>query len=330
MPALDRIRAVLADEARAVQALADQIHDQAATLEAVVARIVGNCGEHLPGRLITTGVGKAGFVARKIAATFASTGTPSLFVHPTEARHGDLGMIRRDDVVLAFSNSGASEEVTTLIPSLRHIGCVVIAIVGDSASPLSRLADQTLVIGRVTEACPLGLAPSTSTTVMLALGDALALATLEARDFTPERYARFHPGGALGRRLMTCAEAMRGSDRMAIAKPGTTIAEAMRLISRSRTGSVVLVDGDGLMSGVFTDGDLRRKLLATDDPVALLHHPVAAHATSPGLRILGGDLVQSALRLIAERKINELPVVDEAGRPIGLLDVQDLADRGFS
>jgi arabinose-5-phosphate isomerase len=330
MAAIDRIRAVLDDEARAIRDLCAHINDQADMLESAVKTIVSSCGEGLPGRLVTMGVGKAGLIARKIAATFASTGTPSLFVHPTEARHGDLGMIRENDVVLALSNSGASEEVIAIIPSLRHIGCTLLAIVGDEQSPLATHADGILSIGRVTEACPLGLAPSTSTTVMLALGDALALAVLEARAFTAEHYARFHPGGALGRKLMTCAEVMRKGNRMAIANPTTTISEAMCSISQARSGSVVLIDADARMAGVFTDGDLRRELLRAQDPAALLRDLVANHATRPGLRVRDTDLIGTALHIFGERHINELPVVDADGKPVGTLDVQDLADRGFA
>lgn len=327
---LARFRHVLASEAAAITEVLASLDAQTSALTASVARIVSACGEGHPGRLIATGVGKAGFVARKIAATFASTGTPSLFLHPTEARHGDLGMVAAQDVVLAFSNSGASEEVVALLPSLRHIGVAVIAIVGDTTSPLARHADHVLSIGRVIEACPLGLAPSTSTTAMLALGDALALTVLEQRRFTPEHYARFHPGGALGRKLTTCGEVMRTGERVAIAAPGVTVLDAMRLISRARTGSAIIVDADGRMSGIFTDGDLRRRLAEAIDPAALLRQAVATVATSPGLRIAHNELVESALRLCAQRKINELPVVDGDQRPLGIVDVQDLADRGFA
>lgn len=327
---LVRFRLVLATEAAAIATLAESVAEQGQALTASVHLIVATCGEGQPGRLITTGVGKAGFVARKVAATFASTGTPSLFLHPTEARHGDLGMVAPSDIVLAFSNSGASEEVVALLPSLRHIGVRVLAIVGDPGSPLAIHADHVLSIGHVVEACPLGLAPSTSTTTMLALGDALALTVLEQRRFTPEHYARFHPGGALGRKLTTCRDAMRTGDRVAIAGPGATVLDAMRLISRARTGSAIIVDGDGRMTGIFTDGDLRRRLAEAGDPASLLRQAVASVATVPGLRIRDDELVQSALRLCAQRKINELPVIDGDQRPLGIVDVQDLADRGFA
>lgn len=321
---------VLSSESAAIASVADTLASQQDAITQAVHAITSRCGEELPGRVVTTGVGKAGFIARKIGATLASTGTPSLFLHPTEAKHGDLGCVRRDDIVLAFSNSGSSEEIVSLIPSLRLIGCTVIAMVGKINSPLALHADIVLHIGAVAEACPMGLAPSTSTTTLLALGDALAIAILEQRKFTPEQYARFHPGGALGRKLMTCQEVMRGTDRIAIAPPGTTVADAMRHISQARTGSIMCVDAKGNLVGIFTDGDLRRRLLASPDPSTLLHSQVHDVATSPGLRISASELVEKALNLCASKKINELPVVDDLGRPVGLIDVQDLADRGFA
>lgn len=324
------ITRILRLEAEAVARLAADTAEQAAALRAACALIGERCGDGKPGRLVVTGVGKAGLIGRKIAATFASTGTPSLFLHPAEARHGDLGMVQAGDVVLAFSNSGASDEVLALLPSLSHIGTPVIAVVGEQQSPLGRHAAVTLSIGRVVEACPLGLAPSTSTTAMLALGDALALAIQEQRRFTPEQYARFHPGGALGRKLMTCAEAMRTGNRLPIAQPGTTVVDALRAITQARAGSVVLVDETGRLRGIFTDGDLRRKLTTAGDPAEIMRAPLDRLATIPCRSVRADALVQTALHLCAEKKINELPVVDADNRLVGLLDVQDLVDRGFA
>lgn len=329
-PVLTSVVRVLEAEALALRQLADAAPEQAAALARAVDLVVARCGDGRPGRLVATGVGKAGLIARKVSATFASTGTPSLFLHPAEARHGDLGMVQAGDVVLAFSNSGASDEVVALLPSLTHIGAAVIALVGVAESPLARHATVTLSIGRVAEACPLGLAPSTSTTAMLALGDALALTVLERRRFTPEQYARFHPGGALGRKLMTCAEAMRTGARLPVARPGTPVVDAIRAITTARAGSVVIVGDDGRLQGIFTDGDLRRKLMEAPDAAALLRAPVEAVATIPCRAVRDDELVQTALRLCAEKKINELPVVDGDGRLVGLLDVQDLVDRGFA
>lgn len=321
---------ILRHEAAAVASLAEDAIAQGDALRRACALLLERCGDGKAGRLVVTGVGKAGLIGRKLAATFASTGTPSLFLHPAEARHGDLGMVQTADLVLALSHSGASDEVLALLPRFSHIGAPVIALVGDPASPLGRHAAVTLSIGSVTEACPLGLAPSTSTTVMLALGDALALTVLEQRRFTPEQYARFHPGGALGRKLMTCAEAMRSGSRLPIARPGTSVTDALRAITQARAGSVPLVDDAGKLRGIFTDGDLRRRLAAADDPAAIMRAPVEQLASIPCRSVRGDELVQAALRLCAEKKINELPVVDGSGLLIGLLDVQDLVDRGFT
>ncbi len=319
---------ILRLEAQAVAALADQAHLQADALGRACDLIHSRCGDGLPGRLVVTGVGKAGHIARKLAATFASTGTPALFLHPAEARHGDLGMVQAHDTVLALSNSGASEEIIAILPALRHIGSPLIALVGAVDSPLGRHADVTLTIGSVLEACPLGLAPSTSTTALLALGDALALTIQRLRSFTPQQYARYHPGGALGRKLMTCAEAMRSGDRVPAVLPKTTVLECLRAITSARAGSVVVVDEERRVLGIFTDGDLRRTL-TTGDPAALLHQSVGSVASIPCQRVKGSELVQTALHRCAAKHINELPVVDDQDHLIGLIDLQDLADRGF-
>ncbi len=327
--ALASIRGILRCEAEALAGLDALAQQQAATLTAVCALLVARCGDGKPNRLVVTGVGKAGIIARKLAATFASTGTPSFFLHPTEARHGDLGMIQCDDPVLALSNSGASQELLDLLPSLSRIGATLIALTGKSDSKLARLAAHAISIGAVIEACPLGLAPSTSTTAMLALGDALALTVQRLRRFTPEQYARFHPAGALGRKLMICAEAMRSGERIATVTPDTPVVDALRAITRARSGSVILVDGARRLVGIFTDGDLRRRLTTAEDPGAVLRAPVSTYATAPCRSVAASDLLQAALRLCADKKINELPVVDAGGTVVGLLDLQDLVDRGF-
>jgi arabinose-5-phosphate isomerase len=326
---LDSVRAVLRTEAEALAALVQLADEQAGPIEQACELIRSRCGEPEGGRLVVTGIGKAGHIGTKLSATFASTGTPSFVLHPAEARHGDLGMVQERDVVLALSNSGSSEEVLALLPSLSHIGVPVVALVGRTDSPLARHAAVTLSIGRVTEACPLGLAPSTSTTALLALGDAIALTVQRQRRFTPEQYSRFHPGGALGRKLMTCAEAMRTGERVAAVAPDTPVVACMRAIGKARAGSVVLIDADRRMLGICTDGDLRRALSTAEDPAAVLRGPVRAVATVPCKHIRADELLQAALHLCAGKKINELPVVDDQGRLAGLLDLQDLVDRGF-
>ncbi len=326
---IESVTAVLRIEAEAVSGLIPLALAQAPAIERVCTLIHSRCGDGGSGRLVMTGVGKAGLIAQKLSATFASTGTPSFFLHPTDARHGDLGMLQASDVVMALSNSGATEELVSLLPSFTYIGVQLIALVGQVASPLARHAAITLSIGRVIEACPLGLAPSTSTTAMLALGDAIALTVQRMRTFTPEQYARFHPGGALGRRLMTCREAMRSGDRMAAVMPHTPIVDCIRAISKARAGSVVVVNEEGKLIGIFTDGDLRRMLSTHPDARALLISPVAQFATVPCQSVQDTQLLQAALRLCSEKRINELPVVDGQNVLLGLLDLQDLVHRGF-
>ncbi|HAT11176.1 MAG TPA: hypothetical protein DCS97_11430 [Planctomycetes bacterium] len=321
---LASIQSVLRTEAEALAALPGLCEQQRAAVEQA-CEMIRAC----TGRLVVTGIGKAGHIGTKLSATFASTGTPSFVLHPAEARHGDLGMVQEQDVVLALSNSGSSEEVIALLPNFARIGVPVIALVGRTDSPLAQHARVVLSIGRVVEACPLGLAPSTSTTAMLALGDALALTVQRMRAFTPEQYARFHPGGALGRKLMTCAETMRTGERVAAVAPDTPLVDCLRAIGKARAGSVVLVDAQRRLLGICTDGDLRRCLASAADPAALLRGPVRAAATMPCRSIRSDELLQSALRLCAAKKINELPVVDAEGVLVGLLDLQDLVDRGF-
>ena len=318
---------VLSEEANALQALHDGIPLQTEALSAACEAIVARSGEGKTGRLVCTGVGKAGLIGRKASATFASTGTPGFFLHPTEALHGDLGMLSEQDVMLAFSNSGTSEELLHILPAITRIGATLIAICGNRNSPLAQHAQQVLDIGRIKEACPLGLAPTTTTTAMLAMADALALTVLEERGFTAEQYARFHPGGALGRKLMTCAEAMRSGEALALVHGDTPLMDALKAIGAARSGSAVVVDDNGVLEGILTDGDLRRAL--TTSGGAILEQAVRHHATSPCRSVQGSDLLSSALHHCAQYRINDLPVVDGDGKVIGLIDIQDLVKRGF-
>ncbi len=286
---------------------------------AAVDRIVA-----CPGMLVVTGMGKAGLVGAKISATFASTGTPSLALHPAEALHGDLGRIRDSDLVLALSNSGETEEIKALIPRARKIGAGVIAMTGVPDSALGRAADCVLDIGQVDEACPLGLAPTASTSAMLALGDALAMVVLAERGFSREDYAQVHPSGSLGRKLMQVREVMRTDEELPLAKIGTPITEVILTMSRTkgRPGAAILVDEDGRMRGIFTDGDLRR-LLETGPP-SRLDAPVDEFMARSPTIARPDQLVEEAERLLRENKKDQLPVVDDEGRPVGLLDVQDI------
>lgn len=319
-------REVIRAEARALAALVDRLDDSFAQ----AVELILNCH----GRVVTTGMGKAGIVGQKVSATLASTGTPSLPLHPAEAFHGDLGRIVKDDVVLVISNSGETAEIVQLVPELKKIGARIIAITGGRESPLARYADVVLNLGHIEEACPLGLAPSCSTTAMLALGDALALAVLKRRNLSKEDFARYHPAGDLGRQLLTVEEVMRTGQNFPVVGDATSVKEALRAIARSKdrsgsvAGSVCVVDAGGRLVGIFTDGDLRRHLLS--EGPSLLNQAIKEVMTrGPRLFIRSGRLATEALRIMAENQVDELPVVDEEFHPLGNIDIQDLLQVGL-
>jgi len=279
-----------------------------------------------PGQLVVTGMGKAGLVGQKISATLASTGTPSFYLHPAEALHGDLGRLRPGDVLLALSNSGETAEVNAVVPAARKIGAEVIAMTGKPESTLGRLATMTLDIGRVEEACPLKLAPTTSTSAMLALGDALAMVVLSERGFDREDYALFHPAGSLGRRLLRVSEVMRKDEELPLVAAGTHITEVLITMSHTpgRPGAALVTQEDGKLIGIFTDGHVRR-LLETGE-TDRLHAPVSEFMGIDPKTIHPDALVEEAQRLLQEHHIDQVPVLDDEGCPVGLLDVQDLLD----
>jgi len=281
------------------------------------------------GMVIVTGVGKARLVGAKLSATLASTGTPSTVLHPTEAMHGDLGTIRENDVVLVLSNSGETEEIKQLMPFVRRNGARVIAMTGDPGSSLGKLADCVLDIGRVEEACPLNLAPTASTSAMLALGDALAMVVLAERGFEREDYARYHPAGSLGRRLMRVDEVMRTGASLPLVACGTTVTQVLIDTTRTpgRPGAALVVDEDGKLAGIFTDGDLRR--LLEKGSLEKLHSAVDEYMGRDPKTLAPDQLAEEAHRLLREHKIDQAPVVDKGGRPVGLIDVQDLLDIGL-
>lgn len=275
------------------------------------------------GRVVCIGMGKSGHVARKIAATLASTGTPAFFVHPGEAAHGDLGMITDADVVLALSYSGESDEILTLMPVLRRQGNAVIAMTGRAASTMARESDVHLDVSVPAEACPLHLAPTSSTTASLAMGDALAVALLEARGFTADDFARSHPAGALGRRLLLhIADVMHAGDALPVVRPDASISEALVEMSQKRLGLTAIADADGRLAGVFTDGDLRRTL---DDAQFDLRSTPISRVMTTQPRTIGADvLAVEAAHVMEQHKINGLLVVDAAGRVVGALNIHDL------
>ncbi len=278
------------------------------------------------GRVVVTGMGKSGHVGGKIAATLASTGTPAFFVHPGEASHGDLGMITPGDVVLALSNSGETAEVTALLPLLKRMGIPLISMTGRAHSTLARHAEAHLYAGVEREACPLDLAPTSSTTAALALGDALAVALLETRGFTAEDFALSHPGGSLGKRLLlTVADLMHTGDRLPSVPSGSPLRDALLEITRQGLGFTCVVSPDGTLAGVYTDGDLRRTLDRHQDFSSLTVDDVM---TSPGRRIRPGTLAAEAVKLMEEGRITALAVVDERQRPVGALHMHDLLAAG--
>ncbi len=298
-------------------------------LSAVAARVDGAfsqaCRRILAGsgRVVCTGMGKSGHVARKIAATLASTGTPAFYVHPGEAAHGDLGMVTDADIVLALSYSGESDELLLLLPALKRQGNAVIAMTGRPESSLAREADVHLDVSVPHEACPLSLAPTASTTAALAMGDALAVALLEARGFTADDFARSHPAGALGRRLLLhITDVMHVGDDVPKVAPDASISEALMEITRKRLGMTAVVDGDGRLLGLYTDGDLRRSL--DDDHVDLRNTRIDAVMTRAPRTIDADALAVEAAQLMEAHKINALLVVDADRKLVGALNIHDL------
>jgi arabinose-5-phosphate isomerase len=312
--ALDLARDVLTTEADALQALAQRVGDD--FLRAL--DIILSC----QGRVIVSGMGKSGHIARKIAATLSSTGTPAYFVHPAEAAHGDLGMITGQDVLIALSYSGESSELLAIVPIVKRLGARLISLTGNPASTLAREADVHLNGAVDKEACPLGLAPTTSTTAALALGDALAVALLDARGFGAEDFARSHPGGALGRRLLThVRDIMRSGERLPTVGQGASLAEAVLEISRKGLGMTAIVDGAQRVLGIYTDGDLRRTLEKNLD---IKSTPVR-EVMSKNPRTIGPDaLAAEAVQMMDQHNISQMLVVDASQKLVGAFNIGDL------
>lgn len=306
-------------EARALLALRDRV--QSPPMAEAFAEAV-RCVLQSRGRVVVSGMGKSGHVGRKIAATLASTGTPSYFVHPAEASHGDLGMVTADDVFLALSNSGESEELTRIVPLVKRLGARLISITGRADSTLARHADIHLDCAVDQEACPLNLAPTASTTAQLALGDALAVALLDARGFGADDFARTHPGGSLGRRLLThVRDVMRAGDAVPRVDADAPFTAALMEITRKGLGMTAVIDGDARLAGIITDGDLRRLIERGAD----LNTLRAGEAMHPDPYTIGADaLAVEAVQIMEQRRINQLLVVDAERRPVGALNMHDL------
>lgn len=307
-------RQVLIEEADEVRALADRLGQP--FVKAV--KLLLSC----KGRVVVSGIGKSGHIARKIAATLASTGTPAFFVHAAEAAHGDLGMITKEDVVIAISYSGTSSELLAIIPTVIREGAPVISITGSDDNTLARESNVNLNIHVTREACPLNLAPTSSTTATLAMGDALAIACLDAKGFGPEDFARSHPGGALGRRLLIhVSDLMRQGDQMPVVLENASVMDAVREITKKRIGMTAIVDSDNKVKGIFTEGDLRRLIEKVGDIRSV---PIAEVMTANPTTVAPSALAAEAAKILTSTLRNQLLVVDEADHLIGALHVHDL------
>lgn len=279
------------------------------------------------GRVVVTGMGKPGIIGQKISATLSSTGTPSLWLHSADASHGDLGRVTKGDVILILSNSGETEELKNLLPIVKKIGAKLIAITGNKSSTLAKFSDVVLDSSVTREACPLNLAPTASTTAMLALGDALAVCLIERKKFKEKDFALYHPGGALGKRLLlTAADIMRTGKTCPVVKESLAVSKVLFAITKARAGAALIVDKKGILKGIFTDGDLRRHV---GKGTQLLKKRISEVMTSNPYVIDKSCLAVEALRILKEKKIDELPVVETQGKPVGLLDVQDLLKSGI-
>jgi arabinose-5-phosphate isomerase len=312
-PSLVEARRVLEVEAAAILGLLDHLNQ---TFVDVIETVVAS-----QGRLITMGVGKSGIICKKISATLASTGTPSFFLHPTEAFHGDLGMIVRGDVVLAISNSGETEELVKLIPAIKRIGASIVAITGNPQSTLATNSDFHLSAAVSREACPLGLAPTASTTATLALGDAIAMALLSRKGFREEDFALLHPGGKLGKRFLRVRELMHSGDQVPRVRAQTPMNDVIYEMSKKGFGIAAVVDADGRLEGVISDGDLRR-LLQKDEQV--LRRTAGESMKRGAITIPASELASAALQVMEQRKITSLFISDEDGRVEGIIHLHDL------
>jgi arabinose-5-phosphate isomerase len=317
---LEKGKEVIRIEADAVAALLDRVNDRFVAAVQMIY-LTG-------GRVVITGMGKSGLIARKIAATMSSTGTPAVFMHPSDAFHGDLGMVQSGDVVICISKSGDTEEVRTLLPILRQLGAKVISMVGNVNSFLGRNSDIVLDVSVKEEACPHDLAPTASTTATLAMGDALAIALLHKRNFTKEDFALFHPGGTLGRQLLLKVESlMVTGSGIPTVHESVTLSDAILVISSKRLGATCVVNDAGQLSGIITDGDLRRLLQRTSNITNL----TAADAMTKNPKAIRREMLAArALEMMESHKITQLVVVDEETKPVGMIHLHDLVKAGFT
>jgi arabinose-5-phosphate isomerase len=314
---LEYAKQVIETEARAIKAVAEIVNGSFAK----AVEMIYNCS----GSVIVSGIGKAGIIGQKISATLASTGTPSHFLHPAEAVHGDLGRLRKDDIVIVLSYGGETDEIIRLINLVKQLDIKLIAITGDGDSTLSKHSDVVLCMGKMAEACPLGVAPSVSTTCMLAVGDAIAFTVMKTRNFGVEDYVRFHPGGSLGAKLMTVEQSMmfKAGEKLPIAKADDTIKQMLEKTGDvKRHGAVMIVDKNGRLAGIVTDADMRR-LMTKQGPAAFAVR-VSDIMTANCKKVRVDALAAEATAIFHKYRIDDLPVVDAEDRPVGMIDVQDI------
>ena len=316
---LESARKVLRIEGQAIETMQARLGDEFVS----AVELLKTCA----GRIVFAGMGKSGLVCRKIAATFASTGTPSLFMHPAEGGHGDLGMLARGDVLVAVSNSGETQELIRLLPAVKRLGIPIISMTGGLTSTLAGRADVVLDISVAEEACPLNLAPTASTTVTMALGDALAVALLEARGFTEDDFAFFHPIGALGRRLLTVSEVMHVGEKIPRVDLTTTVRDALFVISSKQLGFTTVQDEENRLVGIITDGDIRRSLEKGGEPLLL----AASQIMTPSPKVIDADaLAAKALQLMESNKITNLVVVGDDNQVVGVIHMHDILKAGIA
>lgn len=318
MSKLNYAKEILNIEAKAITAVIEKLDS---TFLEVVDLIISQAETS---HLVTSGVGKASFVAMKCSATFASTGVPSFFMHPAEALHGDLGRFRKNDIALLISHSGKSKEVVSMIPIIKRIGCKIVSITANKDNELGKFSDYVIETGEISEACPLGLAPTASSAVMLAVCDALAMTVLKERNFSSEDFAMYHPGGSLGRQLMPVVDVMRKDNEHCVVSKELTTNEVLAAITQTekRPGAASIINSDGTLAGIFTDGDFRRHLKSG---VAFLEKPISEVMSKTPTTVSSNSLSAEALRIMTDKKIDQLIVLDEFNKPIGMLDIQDLA-----
>lgn len=319
---IEQAKRVLRIEAEAISRLIDRVDEN--------FNIAVNLILHCPGRVVVTGMGKSGHIGTKIAATLASTGTPALFLHPAEGIHGDLGMVTRGDVVIAISNSGETDELTRMLPSLKRLGIKIIALTGNSESSLGKNSDVVINVGVKEEACPLGLAPTASTTATLAMGDALAVVLLDRRGFKEEDFACYHPGGSLGKRLLLhVRDVMHSGDSVPQVTEETLVKDAVYEISSKKMGITSVVDEKGVLQGVISDGDLRRWMERTERAGENLLAKKAGEIMTRNPKVVSPDaLAAEAIDIMESRSITSLLILDGRGRPAGVVHLHDLLKAG--